>query len=273
MSFSIQRSLQAYDALTRNPSILWRLTEREVASRYRGSLLGWSWTLLNPLLMLAVYTFVFSTVFKARWPDLQEAGPIGFAINLFAGLIVYSLFAECISRAPTLVLSQPSYVKKVIFPLELLSAVAVGAAAFHACTSLVVLGLFELIVQGSIPLTAFWLPLVWLPLVLGCLALCWLLSALGVYLRDLPQLVNVGLSVLMFLSAIFYPVSALPERWQPVLSLNPLVLVIEQTRAVLVSGQGPSALYLCLGLPISVVVCELCFRMFQKARRGFADVM
>ena len=108
------------------PTILWRLTEREVTSRYRGSLLGWGWTLLTPLLMLAVYTFVFSTVFKARWPDLQEAGPIGFAINLFAGLIVYSLFSECIGKAPTLVLSQPSYVTKVIFPLELLSAVAVG---------------------------------------------------------------------------------------------------------------------------------------------------
>ena len=179
MSAPIQRSFQSFSALARNPTILWRLTEREISSRYRGSLLGWGWTLLNPLLMLAVYTFVFSTVFKARWPDLQEAGPIGFAINLFAGLIVYSLFAECIGKAPTLIISQPSYVTKVIFPLELLSAVAVGTAAFHACTSLVVLGLFELIAQGSIPLTAFWLPMIWLPLVLGCLGLCWLLSSLG----------------------------------------------------------------------------------------------
>ena len=273
MTSPIEQPLRAYGALTQNPTILWRLTEREVASRYRGSLLGWGWTLLNPLLMLAVYTFVFSTVFRARWPDLQQAGAIGFAINLFAGLIVYNLFSECVGKAPTLVLSQPSYVTKVIFPLELLSAVAVGAAAFHACTSLVVLGLFELVAQGSIPLTALWLPLVWTPLLLGSLGLCWLLSALGVYLRDLPQLVSVGLSVLMFLSAIFYPVSALPERWQPVLSLNPLVVVIEQTRAVLVSGTAPSPLYLCLGIPVSVVACELCFRLFQKARRGFADVM
>ena len=265
--------LRALRALTRNPTILWRLTEREVASRYRGSLLGWGWTILNPLLMLAVYTFVFSTVFKARWPDLQQAGAIGFAINLFAGLIVFNLFSECIGKAPTLILSQPNYVTKVIFPLELLSAMTVGAAAFHACTSLVVLGIFELIAQGSVPLTVLWLPLVWLPLILGCLGLCWLLSALGVYLRDLPQLVNVSLSVLMFLSAIFYPVSALPERWQPVLSLNPLVVVIEQTRSVLVSGQGPSPLYIGLSLPLSILVCELCFRLFQKARRGFADVM
>ena len=187
MNTQMKGSIQAFRALWRNTTILWRLTEREIASRYRGSLLGWGWTLLNPLLMLAVYTFVFSTVFKARWPDLQQAGSIGFAINLFAGLIVYNLFAECISKAPTLVLSQPNYVTKVIFPLELLSAVAVSAAAFHACTSLVVLGLFELIAQGSIPVTALWLPLVWAPLLFCCLGLCWLLG-LGVYLRDLPQL-------------------------------------------------------------------------------------
>jgi len=157
-----------------------------VIGRYRGSLLGWGWSLLNPLLMLGVYTFVFSTVFKARWPDLQQAGPLGFAINLFAGLIVFSLFSECVSRAPTLVLSQPSYVTKVVFPLEILSGVAVGAATFHACTSLVVLAGFELIATGMIPATALWLPLVWMPLILGCLALCWLLSALGVFLREPP---------------------------------------------------------------------------------------
>jgi lipopolysaccharide transport system permease protein len=230
--------------------------------------LGWGWSLLNPLLMLGVYTFVFSTVFKARWPDLQQAGPLGFAINLFAGLIVFNLFAECVGKAPTLVLSQPSYVT-----LEVLSVVAVGAAAFHASTSLIVLAGFELIATGMIPATALWLPLVWLPLGLGCLALCWLLSALGVYLRDLPQLVSVGLSILMFLSAVFYPISALPERWQPLLLANPLVLVIEQTRRVLVQGEHPSAVYLLVAIPLAVLGCELSFRLFQKARRGFADVI
>ena len=267
LTSSFLRSLQQHQTL------LWRLTQREVAGRYRGSLLGWGWSLLNPLLMLGVYTFVFSTVFKARWPDLQEAGSLGFAINLFAGLIVFNLFAECVGKAPTLILSQPSYVTKVVFPLELLSAVAVGAAGFHACTSLVVLAGFELIATGSIPATALWLPVVWLPLALGCLALCWLLSALGVFLRDLPQLVNVGLSVLMFLSAVFYPISALPERWQPLLLTNPLVLVIEQTRRVLVRGEGPGLSYLLAGIPLAWIACELGFRLFQKARRGFADVI
>jgi lipopolysaccharide transport system permease protein len=260
-------------SLSQHRSLLRRLIQREVVGRYRGSVLGWSWSLLNPLLMLGVYTFVFSTVFKARWPDLEGAGSLGFAINLFTGLIVFNLFSECVSRAPTLVLSQPSYVTKVVFPLEVLSGVAVGAAAFHACTSLLVLAGFKLIATGMIPATALWLPLVWVPLVLGCLGLCWLLSALGVFLRDLPQLVGVSLSVLIFLSAVFYPISALPGRWQPLLLANPLVLVIEQTRQVLVRGEQPSAGFLLLGIPLALLSCELCFRLFQKARRGFADVI
>ena len=265
--------LRSWRALSQNRELLWRLCEREVVSRYRGSLLGWGWTLLQPMLMLAVYTFVFSTVFKARWPDLQQAGPLGFAINLFAGLIVFNLASECIGKAPTLILSQPSYVKKVVFPLELLSATAVGAACFHALTSLVVLAVFELLATGRIPTTALLLPVVWMPFLAGCLSLAWLLSAAGVYLRDLPQLVNVLLSVTMFLSAVFYPISALPERWQPVLLLNPLVHVIEATRAVLVRGAPPSTPYLLLGIPLSLGFCELSYRLFQKARRGFADVI
>jgi lipopolysaccharide transport system permease protein len=260
-------------SLRQQRTLLWRLTQREVVGRYRGSLLGWGWSLVYPLLMLGVYTFVFSTVFKARWPDLQQAGSLGFAVNLFAGLIVFNLFAECVGKAPTLIVSQPSYVTKVVFPLDTLAAVAVAAAGFHACTSLVVLGVFQLLATGAIPATALWLPLVWVPLLLGALALCWLLSALGVFLRDLNQLVSVGLSVLMFLSAVFYPISALPERWQPLLLANPLVVVIEQTRQVLVRGEAPDPLYLFLGIPLAVLACELCFRLFQKARRGFADVI
>ncbi|MEB3203022.1 MAG: ABC transporter permease [Synechococcus sp.] len=253
-------------------ALLSQLIQREVAGRYRGSLLGWGWTVANPLLMLAVYTFVFSTVFKARWPDLQQAGPIGFAINLFAGLIVFNCFSECAGKAPTLILAQPNYVTKVIFPLELLGAVAVAAAGFHSLTNLAVLSLFMGLTTNAIPLTAMWLPAVWLPLMFGCLGLCWLLSALGVYLRDLPQIVNVSITILMFLSAVFYPISALPDRWQPLLSLNPLVSVIEQTRAVLLSGKSPSLLYIAT-IPVALVFAELSFRLFQRARRGFADVM
>ena len=259
--------------LLRHRELWWRLTEREVVGRYRGSVLGWGWSLLTPLLMLVVYTFVFSTVFKARWGDLEQAGPLGFAINLFAGLIVFNVFAECATQAPTLILSNVNYVTKVIFPLEVLGAVSVAAALFHACTSTVVLLLFEVLAIHHIPLSVIWLPLVWFPLILGCLAMSWLLSALGVYLRDLGQLMGVAVSMLMFMSAVFYPLSALPPGWQPVLGLNPLVVVIEQSRRVLVQGQAPGWRYVVLGSLLMLLICEVSYRLFNRARRGFADVL
>ena len=257
----------------------WKLSRREVQGRYRGSMLGWGWSFITPLLMLAVYTFVFSQVFQARWGDLGESGPLVFAINLFAGLIVFNVFAETASQSPALILNNANLVTKVVFPLEVLPAVSVAAALFHALTSWIVLVGFQLInglLAGSglgLPATLFWLPLVWLPLLSGCLALGWILAALGVYLRDLGQVIGVAVNLLMFLSAVFYPLSSLPERWQPLLQLNPLVLVIEQTRRVAVAGQMPSLLYVGGGSLLGLVLCELGFRAFQKARRGFADVL
>ena len=267
------RGITFVTSLVRNRELWWRLTEREVIGRYRGSILGWSWSLLTPLMMLGVYTFVFSTVFKARWGDLEQAGSLGFAINLFAGLITYNIFAECATQAPTLILSNTNYVTKVIFPLETLSAVSVSAALFHACTSTLVLIAFELIAVQQVPLTVLLLPLVWLPYLLGCLAMSWLVSALGVFLRDLGQLIGVMVSMLMFMSAVFYPLSALPSALQTVLGLNPLVVVIEQSRRILVQGVAPSLSYVVLGFILMLGLCEISFRLFNKARRGFADVL
>ena len=261
------------NSLVVNRELWLRLTEREILGRYRGSALGILWSFITPLAMLAVYTFVFSQVFKARWGSLEEAGPLGFAINLFAGLIVFNLFSECINRAPSLICMNPNYVKKVIFPLETLGSVAVGNAGFHAITSLTILLLFELLAMHYIPLTIFWLPLVWIPLILLSMAGTWLLSAAGVFIRDIGQLVSVALNMLMFLSPIFFPVSALPERWQPILKLNPLAVIIEQTRLVSVQGVNPAPLYLALGIPAGFIVCELSFRAFQKSKKAFADVL
>jgi lipopolysaccharide transport system permease protein len=260
-------------ALWKHRELWWRLTEREVLGRYRGSALGIGWSFITPLAMLAVYTFVFSQVFKARWGGLEQAGPLGFAVNLFAGLIVFNLFSECVSRAPGLVVANPNYVKKVVFPLEVLGSVAVGSAGFHALTSLMILLVFELISFNQLPLTLLWLPLVWMPLILGTLACTWLLCAAGVFLRDISQLIGVGLNMLMFLSPIFFPLSALPAKWQPILNLNPLALVIEQTRRVSVQGLNPDWPYLALGISIAFVACEISFRGFQRSKGAFADVL
>ena len=251
----------------------WRLTEREILGRYRGSALGLGWSFITPLAMLAVYTFVFSQVFKARWGGLEQAGPLGFAVNLFAGLIVFNLFSECISRAPGLIVSNPNYVKKVVFPLEVLGCVTVGSAIFHAITSSIVLLIFELIAFKQIPLTLLWLPIIWIPLIIGTLACTWILSAAGVFLRDIGQLIAVGLNMLMFLSPIFFPVSALPERWQPLLQLNPLAKVIEQTRRVAVQGLNPDHSYILFGITITLAACELSFRSFTKSKKALADVL
>lgn len=260
-------------SLWKNRELWWRLTEREVLGRYRGSLLGICWSIITPLAMLAVYTFVFSQVFKARWGGLEATGPLGFAVNLFAGLIVFNIFSESISRAPGLVVANPNYVKKVIFPLEMLGVVAVSSALFHATTSLIVLIAFELIAFRHLPITLIWLPLVWLPLLVGSLACTWALSAIGVFLRDIGQLVGVGLNMLMFLSPIFYPASALPPHWQTMLKINPLAHIIEQTRRVAIQGQGPQIEYVIIGTLIAFAFCELCFRIFQKSKRAFADVI
>lgn len=260
-------------ALLRHRELWWRLSEREILGRYRGSLLGVGWSVLNPLAMLAVYTFVFSHVFKARWGTLEQGGSLGFAVNLFAGLIVFNLVSECLNRAPMLILANPNYVKKVIFPLEVLGGVCVASSCFHAIASLLVLMVFEIVLLRSLPLTYLWLPLVWLPLVLGCLGLTWILAGLGVFLRDIGQFIAVALSMLMFLSPVFYPTAALPERFQTVLNLSPLTHVIEQTRRILIAGQAPSAAYLMIGTGLAVLLAEIGFRFFQRARRGFADVI
>jgi len=260
-------------ALWKHRELWWSLTKREVLGRYRGSALGLCWSFITPLAMLTVYTFVFSQVFKTRWGGLEQAGPLGFAVNLFAGLIVFNMFSECVSRAPGLIIANPNYVKKVVFPLEILGSVAIGTASFHAITSLIILIIFELIASQQLHATLLWLPLVWIPLLLGSLTCTWLLSAAGVFLRDIGQLIGVSLNMMMFISPIFFPVSAMPARWQPILAMNPLAKVIEQTRIVAVKGDNPDPIYLVTGTLITVITCEFSFRAFQKLKGAFADVI
>lgn len=260
-------------AIWHHRTLALRLTKREIQSRYEGSALGMAWTMINPLIMLAVYTFVFAAIFKARWGPSGGSTPAEFALNLFAGLITFGLFGECIARSPLLVVANPNYVTKLIFPVEILPAVCLGASLFHAGCSLFVLELFQLIIHGSIPATSLWLPLVWLPLICLTLAGSWTLAALGVYLRDLEQAIGSLVSILMFMSAVFYPINAIPDKWQPLLALNPLAALIDQTRKVLIQGTPPAGFSLAFQIMLALAVCELSFRLFQRARRGFADVL
>ncbi len=261
-------------SLWRNRYLIWQMSRREVLGRYRGSILGLTWSFFYPVLMLAVYTFVFSVVFRMRWGGLGVAeGKAQFAIILFVGLIVHALLAEVLNRAPSLILSNPSYVKKVVFPLEVLPVVAMGSALFHAFISLLVLMMAMLLTGVAISATALLLPLILLPLVILVLGLAWLLSSLGVYLRDVGQTIGVVTSVMLFLAPVFYPLDALPEQYRPWLYLNPLTFVIEQARAVLVWGRAPYYPGLVFYWLVALVVAWGGYLWFQKTRQGFADVL
>lgn len=270
-------SARRFDALPQfqqHGALIRILIRRDIVGRYRGSGLGLLWSLITPLFMLAVYTFVFGTVFGARWnPGPATSSTAEFAIVLFAGLIVFQLFSEVVLRAPTLVLSNVNYVKKVVFPLEILPLVALGSALFHAAVSLAVLIAAMLTIKGQMPLTGVLLPAVLLPLLLVILGLAWILASLGVFVRDITQILGTLVTALMFLSPIFFPSSALPEWIRPWLIVNPLTLPIEQARDVLIWGKAPdfAALAVYAALAVGVAAAGLCW--FQLTRKGFADVL
>jgi lipopolysaccharide transport system permease protein len=259
-------------SLWRNRNLIKTLIEREVIGRYRGSFMGILWSVLNPIFMLAVYTFVFSVVFKARWSGGGES-KTEFALVLFAGLIVFNLFSECINRAPALILSNINYVKKVVFPLEILPWVSLGSAIFHSCISLIVWIIAYFCIFGLPHITILLIPLIALPLILFIMGLSWALASLGVYLRDVSQFIGIMTTILMFLSPIFFPTSALPEQYRHLLLLNPLTPVIEQTRDVLYWGKSPDIWILCLYSMAAAIIAWLGFCWFQKTRKGFADVL
>ena len=259
-------------SITTNHRLIFSLAKREVVGRYRGSVMGLLWSFFNPVLMLAVYTFVFSVVFRARWAGGSDS-KTEFALVLFAGLLVFNLFSECVNRAPGLILSNSSYVKKVIFPLEILPLVALGSAAFHFAISFIVWLLFYFIFFGLPPPTILWLPLILLPLILMTLGLSWLLASLGVYLRDVGQIIGVVTTILMFVSPIFYPIAALPEKYRPFMQLSPLTVVVEQARDVMIWRHNMDWQLWGFAMIFSSVIAWLGYFWFQKTRKGFADVI
>lgn len=249
------------------------MTRREVIGRYKGSVLGLAWSFLNPVLMLAVYTFVFSEIFKMRWSVEGEENKAQFAIVLFVGLIVHGLFAEVLNRAPGLILANANYVKKVMFPLEILPAIAMGAALFHSLISLGVLLAAFALFNGYLHWTVIFIPLVILPLMILTLGLAWLLAALGVFLRDVGQTIGIITTILLFLAPIFYPVTAVPEDFRPWLMANPLTFIIEQARDVLIWGRLPDGSGLGLYTLGAMAIAWVGYAGFQKTRKGFADVL
>jgi len=250
--------------------LLAQLTRREIHARYRGSVLGVLWALLSPLLMLGVYTLIFSGVFQAHWANAPTAV---FASVLFVGLCVFNLFSDVLSRSPRLILDHANYVKRVVFPLELLTLVNCLVTLFQFSLNILVLLAWQGFAQGGIPLTAVFLPLVVMPVLLLAAGASWWISALGVYLRDIAPIVTLLTMALMFLSPIFYSVDTLPRDLQYWFGYNPLALIIDQARAVLIWGNYPKWRALAGLLLGSGLFAWLGFCWFQLTKKGFADVL
>lgn len=264
--------LEMVSSFWRNKGLICNLVYREVVGRYKGSMLGIFWSLATPVFMLAVYTFVFSGVFKARWIS-AESSQTDFALILFAGLLIFNVFSECVSRAPSLVLNNVNYVKKIVFPLEILPWVTMGGAIFHLAISLCVWIFAYILLIGMPHWTLLLFPLLLIPFVFLVMGFSWFLASLGVYLRDIEQLIGIFITVLMFLSPIFFPVSALPASYQWVAYCNPLSLPIEMVREILYWGNVPSLSDIIKSYAIGIGVIVFGFAWFQKTRKGFSDVI
>lgn len=271
-NFSINPA-EIYLSIWRHRGLIQVSAKREILSRYRGSALGIIWSLFNPIFMLAVYTFVFSIIFKARWGGGDGESKVEFALVLFAGLIVFNLFAECINRSPSIITSNVNYVKKVVFPLEVLPYINLLSALYHAAISLIVWMSVYVIFVGAPKYTMIYLPMIVIPFALFIMGISWILASLGVYLRDISQLIGVVTMSMMFLSPVFYPVTAIPEKYQMLLYMNPLTPAVELTRDVLYWGLAPNMSIVLMYWIIGLLVAWIGFAWFQKTRKGFSDVL
>lgn len=259
-------------SLMKHRELLWALVKRDFIGRYKGSMLGVVWSLFNPLLMLAIYTIVFSVAFKAKWGAGEES-KVAFAITLFSGIIIHNFFAECLNRAPSLITSQPNYGKKVVFPLEILPWMALFSALLHFIVSFGVLLVFCILYGVVIQNGSLFIPLVLLPLSLMILGFSWIFASLGVYFRDLSQVMGMATTVALFMAPIFYPIEALPATYRAVLVWNPITLPVIQLRDLMLWGKPLQWDRWAISLAIGISVCYIGYWWFQKSRRGFADVL
>lgn len=247
-----------------------RLVPRDIRSRYMGSAFGLVWSMATPILLLLNYWFFLGVVLKTKW---GVQGSADYPLMLFSGIVIYQFFAEVLGRAPSLIISHGAYVRKVVFPVELLSWVTVATALFHLAVNLAILLIAQLVLQHHLPLTWAWLPLVILPLVLLSVGVSWFVSSLAVYLRDITQVVPLIVTFLMFLSPIFYPMEMVPEQYRVWLALNPLTPMIEQVRAITIHGRGPDALTLGIQYLVAAMIAAAGYWWFARTKKGFADVL
>jgi lipopolysaccharide transport system permease protein len=270
-SLSKNHPAQMFLMLWRHHELIFQLVKRDILMRYRGSFAGLLWLVIAPLLMLGLYTLVFSTFMHIKWPGVTNN--LMFSLLIYVGLIILNFFSECVSRSPLMIVSNANFVKKVVFPLEIYPWVIVGTALFHAIINTLILIVFCFFILGKVNTTILLLPILFLPLILFTLGISWFLCSAGVYVRDIAHMMAFILQVVMYLSPVFYSISMLPETFQKILFINPLTFIIEQARSLVIFGNLPQWISIGIYFLISIFIAYLGFLGFQKTKDGFADVL
>lgn len=255
--------------LTDNLRLIISLTKRDIENRYKNSTLGLVWVIVFPVLMLLIYTFVFGFVFKAKWGEVEA----NYSLVMFLGLIIHAFMAECIGRSTSLIQGNANYVKKVVFPLESLCWVALLSSLFQFFMGVVVFFAFLLFSDTSLQSTALLAPVVFLPFLILSYALILFLSSLSVYVRDVAHVMSIVISVMLFMSPVFYSIDAVPVKYQWIMYLNPITYVIENMRNVVLHGSMFEVKGYVIYFIISVVLYVASSKWFKLTKKGFSDVL
>ena len=250
-------------------SLLFTLVKHQLSLRYAGTVLGLIWSVLTPLLMLSVYSFVFSVIFHARWEGMD--GSIGFALMVFCGLIPFYAVVDILAYSPRLFRTQSNLIKKMIFPMELLPSVSVITALFHMAISLVLLVFFYLGTGMSLRMTILFLPLVLVPTLFWGIGLSILFSLVGVFIRDIAHLVQFIAGLFLFLSPVFYSSDRVPQGLRWILNVNPLTHLIEWIRSVLTPGADLPILSFVLLTIVGGIVFIISFQVLLRYKSEVVD--
>jgi lipopolysaccharide transport system permease protein len=258
--------------LTQHRHLIKSLIIRDISARYKGSIIGILWSFITPLMMLIIYTFVFSVVFKAKW-NVDTESQTSFSIVLFVGLIIHNFFSEVVNKSPAVITSNPNYVKKVIFPLEILPLVATISAVINMIISILILVVAIIVLQNGISAKILYLPVILFPLIILTLGVSWFLASIGAYLRDINYITTIVTTVMLFLTPVFYPLSAMPEKYHPYILSNPLTFIIEQSRNVAIFNKDPDFLGIVIYTVLASIFTMFGYLWFEKTKKGFADVI
>lgn len=270
-SLSKNHPAQIFLMLRCHHNLIMQLIKRDILMKYRGSFAGLLWLIIAPLLMLSLYTIVFGIFMRVQWPGVTNN--LMYSLLIYVGLIILNFFSECVSRSPSMIISNTNFVKKVVFPVEIYPWVVVGSALFHAVVNIIILTVFSFFIIGKINSTILLIPILFLPLILFTLGISWFLCSAGVYIRDIAHMMAFILQILMYLSPVFYSITMLPHFFQKILYLNPLTFIIEEARSLVIFGNFPQWFYIGIYFLISFLIAYLGFLGFQKTKSGFADIL